>query len=294
MSAWAGGREDSGLASLGPSSAICVLALDHRDAMRNAFARAGVAELSEAAILDVKARIADVLADRASALLLDPPALPRCSRPGLSVFVPLEAQGHEPLSGGRVTRLLEDFGPSDAAALGVQGCKLLLYYRADHPVTAARQRQLLGATAAACHRFDLPLVVEPLVYRLSGEDEEDYADAFGDLVVAAAEHLADSGADMLKLQFPGSTAACERVSLAATPLPWSLLGGGDIDGLTLAEQLEVACRAGASGFIAGRAIWGGALRLKAEAQTAWLREHAQPLFDGLVEIADTHARSRAS
>jgi tagatose-1,6-bisphosphate aldolase len=273
-----------------PAGAICALALDHRDAMRNAYKRIGVEEVSETTMLDVKARIVDALADTVSAMLLDAPAVARCRPAGVGVFVPLETQGHQPLAGGRLTGLLDGFGPADAAALGVEGCKLLLYYRSDHDETAPRQRALLEAVAADCHRHGLPLVVEPLVYRLDDEDEHVYARRFGELVVSAARDLADSGADLLKLQFPGDADACERVSWAASPLPWTLLGGADIAGEAFAEQLRVACRAGACGFIAGRAIWGGALALEASEQSPWLRDHARPLLQRLADIADTHAR----
>jgi len=273
-----------------PAGAVCALALDHRDAMRNAFKRAGVAEISEQTMLDVKARIIDALAASASAMLLDAPAFARCRPANIGVLVPLEAQGQEPLAGGRLNRLLDDFGPQDAAALGANGCKLLLYYRPDHPQTAEKQRELVAEVAANCHRHGLPLVVEPLVYRLQEEDEHAYARGFAELVISATRELADSGADLLKLQFPGDARACERVSEAASPLPWTLLGGNDVDGDGFADQLRVACVAGAVGFIAGRAIWGGALAREASDQGAWLREQARPLLERLVGIADTHAR----
>jgi tagatose-1,6-bisphosphate aldolase len=273
-----------------PAGAICTLALDHRDAMRNAYARAGVPTVSEQTILEAKMRIVDALADCVSSILLDTAALARCRRASLGLLTPLERQGHDPLEGGRLNRLLDDFGPADAAALGAHACKLLLYYRADHAPTAERQRSLVAQAAADCHRHGLALVVEPLVYRLAGEDEQVYARCFDELVVAAARDVGATGVDLLKLQFPRDAAACMRLTEAAAPLPWTLLGGSDVGGETFARQLEAACAAGARGFIAGRAIWGGALPLEPERQTAWLRDHARPLMAQLTDIADTHAR----
>jgi tagatose-1,6-bisphosphate aldolase len=281
-------------ASLDPlasaSGVICALALDHRDALSNAFARAGIADVTEAMMVELKGRVAAALAPLASTLLLDAPSVAALRRPGLGLLVPLEEQGHEPLAGGRLNRLLEDFGPADAARLGADGCKLLLYYRADHPPTAQRQRALVAEVAEACHAAGLALVVEPLVYRLGGEDETTYAAAFGRLVVAAARDLAHSGADLLKAQFPGTPATCRRVTEAAWPLPWTLLGGSDVQPAVFAEQLRVACAAGACGFIAGRPIWGGALDRSPAAQPAWLADHARPQLEQLVTIADTYAR----
>ncbi len=273
------------------TGSVCVLALDHRDALTNAFRRAGLAVPDAAQVLDLKCRIAAALAPRATGILLDAEAVPRCRPRELGLLMPLEEQGHEPCEGGRLSRLIEGFGAAEAAALGADGCKLLVYYRADHPATAARQRQLVERAAADCHRHGLALVVEPLVYRLGDEHPDAYRTGFGQLVVAAAEQLAASGADLLKLAFPGDATLCELVSEAAAPLPWTLLGGSEVDGETFAAQLEIACRAGACGFVAGRVVWGGALGLEGARQRDWLAGHAVSLFTRLAEIAHEHGRS---
>ena len=254
---------------------FCLLALDHRDAMRNAFARIGVDDVSAETILEVKGRIADALAGRASGILADPAAVQRCRDKDAGVLVPLEAQGYEPFAGGRLSRL--EFGVADVAALGADGCKLLIYYRADHDETAWRQRELVRQVVADCHACGLPLVLEPLLYPLDGETAYP-----PDLVVSAARDLAGLGADLLKLPFPGSAEACERLTGLGE---WVLLGGGDTGRDTFAEQLAIAVRAGARGFIAGRPIWGGALGLAEDEQRKWLAEEAVPYFDQLTDIA---------
>jgi tagatose-1,6-bisphosphate aldolase len=263
--------------------AYAVLALDHRDAMRNAFGRAGVEEVDPATVLAVKARIARVLGGPASGILLDYDAVG--SRPAhAGLLTPLEAQGFAPLDGSRLTRL--EFDAEAARAAGADGCKLLLWYRPDHAPSAAHQRELLARAAEDCHRHGLPVVLEPLVHPLEGETERSFADSFPDLVVAAAAELHDC--DLLKLQYPGAE-ACPSATRAAAPLRWALLGGSEVDGATFAEQLETACLAGATGFIAGRAIWGGALGLPADEQEPWLEREALPLFRRLVEVAERHA-----
>jgi tagatose-1,6-bisphosphate aldolase len=97
--------------------------------------------------------------------------------------------------------------------------------------------------------------------------------------------------DMLKLQYPGDGAACGRLTAAAGPLDWVLLGGGDVEPEAFAIQLETACRAGASGFMAGRTVWGGALGLPPDDQPRWLADHARPLFERLAAIAEANAVS---
>jgi tagatose 1,6-diphosphate aldolase len=274
-------------ALIGAAGAFCLLALDHRDAMSNAFRRAGIDQVDAATILTTKARIARVLGRAASGILLDYDAV-GCRPPRAGLLTPLEAQGFEPLGGARLTRL--EFDAETARRAGADGCKLLLWYRADHAPAAARQRELLARAAGDCHRHGLPLVLEPLVYRLERESDAAFADAFADLVLAAAAELHDC--DLLKLQYPGAE-ACAAATRAAAPLPWTLLGGGEVEAATFAGQLEAACAAGATGFIAGRTIWGGALGFHEDEQERWLEHEALPLLERLVAIAERHARSRA-
>ena len=74
-----------------PAGVICVLALDHRDAMRNAFRRVGIEDVSVETMAQTKARIVDAVAGVASGALLDHAAAR--SRPdGLGALVPLERQ----------------------------------------------------------------------------------------------------------------------------------------------------------------------------------------------------------
>jgi tagatose 1,6-diphosphate aldolase len=262
------------------SGVLCMLALDHREALRNAFRRAGVDDVDAGTVLALKTRISRVLGGTATGILLDYDSV-GCRPAQTGLLTPLEAQGHELLEGARVTRL--EFDAAQAKRAGADGCKLLLWYRADHPASAARQRELLGRAAEDCHRHGLPLILEPIVYRLETESSESYAASFPDLVLAAAADLHDC--DLLKLQYPGPE-ACVRATAAAAPLRWALLGGSEVDGATFAEQLETACLAGASGFIAGRAVWSGALGLPAEEQEPWLAQEALPLFSRLIAIAE--------
>jgi len=52
----------------------------------------------------------------------------------------------------------------------------------------------------------------------------------------------------------------------------------------------VACDAGGSGFIAGRAIWSGALGLDGDDGDAWLAGPAAPLLARLRRTADLRGR----
>ena len=126
----------------------------------------------------------------------------------------------------------------------------------------------MRAAADDAHAAGLPLVVEPVIYRLRDEGEDALGAAYPELVVAAVGRIRDLGVDLLKLPFPvvdlassgaeAALAACRRVDDACAGTPWVLLGGG-VDTDTFAAQVRIAGTAGASGFLVGRGIWGSAL-----------------------------------
>lgn len=274
-------------------STLAVLALDHRDSMSAAYARLGVQSVGESRMLEAKAVILAALADLVTVVMLDPLALSTLRPVGLDVIVPLEAQGYDAVGGGRVSQLMPDFGPAAAAAAGARGCKLFVYFRADHPATTERQLELVASTAHTCHSHGLPLVVEPTVYRLEGERAEDYRERLGELIVAGARLMSTTGADLLKLCYPGSGELCARISEVTAPTPW-VLAGGETDGETFVQALSHACTAGACGFIAGRPIWAPALALDSSAQPYWLAVSARPLLERLLAIAHTQATRSVS
>lgn len=58
----------------------------------------------------------------------------------------------------------------------------------------------------------------------------------------------------------------------------------------LKEQLIVACKAGASGFVAGRAIWKEAAALKGHEQINFLSKIGKDRMNQLVDIVNQYAR----
>ena len=273
----------------GPGGIVAGIAIDHRDSLRAALERRGLTELTTDDLRRLKVGLARALAPAATAIMLDAelgaPALELGAvPPAVALIMPLEAQGYEAAGDERITSLLPDFGPADALRYGADACKLLVPYRADLAATTAQQDAVVRSAASACHETGLPLVVEPVVFRRSTETEREHAAAYGRLVVAAVERLQALGPDLLKLPFPvldlgaaGESAAldaCRSVHDACRGTPWVLLGAG-ADTSTFVDQIRLAGTAGASGFLAGRGIWGPALtpdpdeteRLAASART---------------------------
>ena len=288
----------------GERGIVAGIALDHRDSLRTVLEGHGLGGLADADLRTLKLRLARALAPAATAIMLDEefggPALDAGVIPAsVGLIMPLEAQGYETAGDGRTTTRLADFGPVAARDRGADACKLLVPYRVDHEPSALHQDALVEATAAECHAAGLPLVVEPVVYRLSAESAVAYAGAYRGLVLAAVARLRPLGMDLLKLPFPvldlaadgGADAvdACRELNVACAGTPWVLLGAG-AEPETFLEQVRIAGTAGASGFLAGRGIWAAALGADPDATERIAREVCRPVFERCREMAERVAR----
>lgn len=75
-------------------------------------------------------------------------------------------------------------------------------------------------------------------------------------------------------------------------MPWALLSGGDPYEL-FRDQVRVACTAGASGFMVGRALWGEYVRADSADQARLMSEVLRPRFAELTELAVEHGHDWA-
>jgi tagatose 1,6-diphosphate aldolase/sulfofructosephosphate aldolase len=131
-------------------------------------------------------------------------------------------------------------------------------------------------------------VIEPLIARLPDEPAFDPAFA-GELVIESATQMAGERPDLLKLEWPGGADGCRRVTEALGPVPWALLSAG-VAFEQFGERVQTALANGASGFIAGRAIWGEAVTLTGGARVAFLQETAVPRLAALNALLGEHGR----
>jgi tagatose-1,6-bisphosphate aldolase len=291
-----------------PAGVVCVAALDHPENYLALF-DPDVAKVAHETVVASKLELAAALAGHASALLLDPvwslgQALAAGVVPGdVGLIAPIEVLSYEPErppGWGVAPALRPGWTPARMARLGVDGVKLILFYRTEPAAAADAQRRLVAELAAACREHELPLIIEPIWYHRDGEDPNDPAvqRRRARAIVEAASEFAALGADILKVQFPGTVgSAAERASAAAAARdldagldrPWVLLseGAGFED---FAVQMEIVARAGASGYIAGRAVWGDAVgNLPDEVRRAGLARAAQRL-DTLNDIVRRHGK----
>jgi tagatose 1,6-diphosphate aldolase len=186
-----------------------------------------------------------------------------------------------------------------AKRLGANGIKLLVLYRPDAGSVTEAQDRMIEAVVVDCARYDIPLFLEPLAYAIESglsPDSVEFAGKRRGIVVDTVRRLGALGPDVLKVQFPVDTRfeddravwadACAELNEAA-PVPWVLLSGGDPYEL-FRDQVQIACDAGASGFIVGRALWGDYVRATADEQPRLMEDVVQPRFAELSALADQH------
>lgn len=260
---------------LSPDGFVLSCAIDHIDEFNELLpAGSGLTEQREA-----KAALVRGVLPATSCVLLDAPSLHRAVLTGSvggGVVASLE-NGDYSLDSPKVTVLRAGWGPAEARAAGADGVKLWWWHRPDDDLAPA-QRRLLAEVAAECAAEDLLLVVEPIWYPRQGEDlsSRAYREARAGGIVEAAVTAERLGADILKVQFPDDLGAPGGEALAREALarldaavhrPWVLLSAG-VAFETFKLRLELACAAGASGYIAGRSLWREAVATTGVERTA--------------------------
>ncbi|MCB0167462.1 MAG: tagatose-bisphosphate aldolase, partial [Anaerolineae bacterium] len=107
--------------------------------------------------------------------------------------------------------------------------------------------------------------------------------------------------DILKAEFPTDADHetneakmidyCRSLSEISGDVPWVILSAG-VDFATFQRQVKMACEAGASGFVAGRAIWNEALDIANDAaRDRFLNSTAVSRLQVLADTAKDRATS---
>lgn len=219
---------------------------------------------------EAKVELIQSLAAECSAFLLDAryglaQAIASGALPGsIGLMASIEDEDYKPSTVHRKTRFREHWSVKQMKLLGVDVCKLLWFYRPDSLV-AEHQREVLRSLVRECAEYSMPLVVEPIWFPLEGEDtkSEAWKERRVRGIVESAHEANFFGVDILKVEFPGyveteegrtkAKEACKKLD-AGVSVPWMLLSAG-VGYDAFKSQVEIACRAGGSGFMAGRSIW---------------------------------------
>ena len=267
-----------------------MLAVDQREAMRAMFAEHQDAPVTDQQLTDFKVAAARVLTPYASAVLVDKQfafdavveagaVAPSC---GLIAAADHFVAGH-----GELVTAVEIDRDVDPAAVRDQGAvamKLLVIHRPDEP--AADRIAMVEEFVERCRGGGLVSIIEPVAKAPRGGGAWDW-DA---CVVEAAQELGSLGADLYKAEVPlkGQGAddeirrRCAQITQAVAS-PWVVLSSG-VPADVFPHAVELACREGASGFLAGRAVWASVIG--SDDVDRDLHEVSVPRLQGLGQLVD--------
>jgi len=167
--------------------------------------------------------------------------------------------------------------------------------------------------ADQCLEEDIAFLVEPVSYPTEGKENpvrkesinrgeaslKKFAEKKPALVIETARQITALPIDVLKAEFPADMKfeqdegrllkLCQELN-QASQLPWVLLSAG-VDFNSFKKQVEIACKAGASGFLAGRALWQEGAQIRSrDARMNFFQNTAAPRLKELAEIADRYGK----
>jgi tagatose 1,6-diphosphate aldolase len=297
-----------GLQQLADSKGMMTMcAIDHRGALRRALNEKNPNVVSYQDMVDFKFDLCQAVAPFASAILLDPEygagqAIAAGLLPGpKGLLVSMEKTGYTGDSAARITELLPGWSIKKVKKMGASAVKLLIYFRPDLKDIASKQLDLVARLADQCLEEDIAFLVEPVSYPIekAGTSSKKFAEIKPGLVIETARQITALPIDVLKAEFPadikfeqdeGKLLGLCRELNRASRLPWVLLSAG-VDFESFRKQVKIACKAGASGFLAGRALWqeGAQIRSRHERMN-FFQNTAAPRLKELAEIADIYGK----
>lgn len=274
-----------------PSGGFAMLAVDQREAMRLMFSAAGApSPVPDSTLTDFKVNAAQILSPYASAILVDQQF---CYRQVVeqkvvakSCAMIVAADEFIPGNGIPVDNVTIDktINPQIVKQDGGKALKLLVLWRSDED--PQQRLEMVKEFNAMCHIHGLVSIIEPVVRPPRRGDRFDREQA----IIEAAKELGDSGADLYKVEMPLYGKGTHQTLFTASQrlnehinMPWVILSSG-VDEKLFPRAVSVAMSAGASGFLAGRAVWASVIGLPDT--ELMLRDVSAPKLQRLGEIVD--------
>ncbi|TYB66705.1 hypothetical protein FXF51_16545 [Nonomuraea sp. PA05] len=304
-----------------PSGGFAMVAMDQRESLRQMFAAALGERAGDERLTSFKLAVAREVGPYASGFLIDQDygfgqVAARRMVPG-GLIVAVDSLEQEPDGPVEDTGIDERVDLAAARAAGAVAAKLLLIWRDDE--RRGRRLEIAAEFVRRCADAGLLSVLEGVAKPPAGAFAgvakspaggfggvaKPAAGGFGGVaepaafdgpaaIREAAEELAGLRPSLYKAQVPLGGAAleerlveeCERLD-EVIPVPWVVLSQG-VARDDFPAAVRAACRAGASGMLAGRAIWSDVVGC--ENVAAELRSRSVPRLRELAEIVDEHAR----
>jgi sulfofructosephosphate aldolase len=269
-----------------------MVAMDQRESLRAMLAEHHPEPIEDERLVRFKLAVASELSPYASGFLIDRPfgfeevVRQRLLPPTCGLMLAADAIVPEPANPVGDTTLDPELDASAAAAAGVVALKLLIVWRDDRQ--RARRLELAHEFVEAAHAAGLPSVLEGVVRPAVAGNAFDRDAA----IVEAARELAAVGPSLYKVEVPlhgrGEPSELERRCReidGVVDCPWVVLSSG-VEPSDFPAAVESACRAGAAGILAGRALWRDTVG--ADDPTFLLRQQSAPRLQLLSEIVDRH------
>jgi len=283
---------------------MAMCALDHRGSLKKMLGEDYPEGVSYQTMVDFKRDLCRIVAPYASAILLDPiygaaqviaaNVLPKST----GLIVSLEKSGYSGEPEARITDLLPDWSIGKIKKMGATGVKLLLYYRPDTGV-AEKQLGMVKKLADECLAEDIPFIVEPVSYKIGKVEAapRNFAEIKPQLVIETAKQITALPIDVLKAEFPADIKYekneerladfCYQLN-EASQVPWVILSAG-VNFELFHREVKLACQAGASGFLAGRALWQEATQIDSlQERLVFLETTVAKRLKSLTELANNY------
>lgn len=251
-------------------------AVDQRPPIKGPIAaQLGVEHAPWDQVAGFKGLLVETLQANSTAMLLDPHfAIPHSIDkvdPTKGLIVTLEDSLFQEDEGGRTSADIDDWSVEKIKRMGGDAVKVLAWYRPDAADRVCKaQQDYVKRLGEQCAKYDIPFLFELLVYPLASDQHQtkEYVEMKGknsDHVLQSVEEFAkpEYGIDVFKLESPvnaedadgsAKTQAIFDEMGRLAGRPWVMLSAGS-GKAEFKNILEHAFAAGASGFLAGRAIW---------------------------------------
>ncbi|MFF1572205.1 hypothetical protein ACFVWR_05615 [Leifsonia sp. NPDC058292] len=279
-----------------PTGALAMVAMDQRESLRAMFDAAGAGRPADDVLVRFKLDVAEALGPIASGFLIDrhygfAAVRDDVALPATTGLI-LAADALTQADGGPVEETdLDEVVLAQTDLAGVSALKLLVIWRRDDK--REQRIRLVERFVAEAKARGVLSVLEPVVRATEAE----LADGSWDMDVAireAAAELSTRGQSLYKVQVPlagtGTPDEQYEASVALNEVitgPWVVLSQG-VERDAFLPAVEAACRAGASGFLAGRALWSDVVG--EQDVPAALRSLSVPRLQRLTEVVDREAR----
>jgi sulfofructosephosphate aldolase len=272
-----------------------MVAVDQREALRGMFAAHQSTPVHDSQLTQFKVDVARELSPFASALLVD-------QEFGIDAIIDQKALSSScgliaaadllvgPAGGAATDTAVDpDVDPIRMRDIGSVGLKFLVLWRNDE--SPESRLKLVDEFNQLCAKSGLPSIIEVIVKPPT--DTSRSFDREEELIIAAKE-ASTWNADLYKAEVPfhgegdllAITRNSQRIS-EAVGTPWVVLSNG-VKAPFFADAVKACAQGGASGFLAGRAVWADIVG-SADIPAA-LREVSIPRLEKLAEIVDQYAR----